>query len=113
MWFKPYKWVISPLIWVISIVTLLITLLLTTHEPPSNEGVLSSLRQHSQLGIQLRLCTVDNLADSLQGIPPKHLNQTLSALIYPDHSGRSFVVNPRKLEHSFRMIHAGIPYTLL
>ena len=27
--------VISPLIWVISIVTLLITLLVTTHEPPS------------------------------------------------------------------------------
>ena len=27
---------ISPLIWVISIVTLLITLLTTTHEPPSN-----------------------------------------------------------------------------
>ena len=27
--------VISPLIWVISIVTLLITLLITTHEPPS------------------------------------------------------------------------------
>ena len=29
-----YKWVISPLIWVISIVTLLY-LLITTHEPPS------------------------------------------------------------------------------
>ena len=27
--------VISPLTWVISIVTLLITLLITTHEPPS------------------------------------------------------------------------------
>ena len=27
--------VISPLIWVISIVTLLITTLITTHEPPS------------------------------------------------------------------------------
>ena len=27
---------ISPLIWVISIVTLHITLLITTHEPPSN-----------------------------------------------------------------------------
>ena len=27
--------VISPLIWVISIVTLLLTLLITTHEPPS------------------------------------------------------------------------------
>ena len=27
--------VISPLVWVISIVTLLITLLITTHEPPS------------------------------------------------------------------------------
>ena len=27
--------VISPLIWVISIVTLLITLVITTHEPPS------------------------------------------------------------------------------
>ena len=23
------------------------------------------------------------------------------------------IVNPRKLEHRFRMIHAGIPYTLL
>ena len=23
------------------------------------------------------------------------------------------IVNPRKLEHGFRMIHAGIPYTLL
>ena len=30
-----YKWVISPIKWVISIVTLLITLLITTHEPPS------------------------------------------------------------------------------
>ena len=29
--------VISPLIWVISIVTLLIILLITTHEPPSTE----------------------------------------------------------------------------
>ena len=28
-----YKWVISPRIWVISIVTLLITLLISTHEP--------------------------------------------------------------------------------
>ena len=27
--------VVSPLIWVIAIVTLLITLLITTHEPPS------------------------------------------------------------------------------
>ena len=31
--------VISPLIWVISIVTLLITLLITTHEPPSSHPV--------------------------------------------------------------------------
>ena len=32
---------ISPLIWVISILTLLITLLITTHEPPSmQEGLL-------------------------------------------------------------------------
>ena len=31
-----YKWVISPLIWVLSIVTLLITLLISTHEPPSS-----------------------------------------------------------------------------
>ena len=30
-----YKWVISPLIWIVSIVTLLITLLITAHEPPS------------------------------------------------------------------------------
>ena len=29
------KWVISPLIWVISIVTPLMTPLITTHEPPS------------------------------------------------------------------------------
>ena len=29
-----YKWVISPLIWVITIVTLLITPNITTHEPP-------------------------------------------------------------------------------
>ena len=29
--------VISPLIWLISIVTLLITLLITTHEPPSRD----------------------------------------------------------------------------
>ena len=28
--------VVSPLIWVISIVTLLITLIITTHEPPSS-----------------------------------------------------------------------------
>ena len=27
--------VVGPLIWVVSIVTLLITLLITTHEPPS------------------------------------------------------------------------------
>ena len=33
-----YKWVISPLIWVISIVTLLITLRITTHEAPSEQG---------------------------------------------------------------------------
>ena len=26
---------------------------------------------------------------------------------------RSPIVNPRKLEHRFRMIHAGIPFTLL
>ena len=25
----------------------------------------------------------------------------------------SYIVNPRKLEHEFRMIRAGIPYTLL
>ena len=24
-----------------------------------------------------------------------------------------FIVNPRKLEHRFRMIYAGIPFTLL
>ena len=30
--------VISPLVWVISIVTLLITLLITTHEPPRRGG---------------------------------------------------------------------------
>ena len=29
------SWVISPLIWVIIMVTLLITPLITTHEPPS------------------------------------------------------------------------------
>ena len=29
-----YKWGISPLIWVIIMVTLLITLLITTHKPP-------------------------------------------------------------------------------
>ena len=28
-------------------------------------------------------------------------------------SFRHLLVNPRKLEHGFRMIHAGIPYTLL
>ena len=34
----------SPLIWVISIVTLLITLLITTHEPPSRvEGLATTL----------------------------------------------------------------------
>ena len=32
---SPRIWVISPLIWVISIVTLLITPLITTHEPAS------------------------------------------------------------------------------
>ena len=32
--------VISPLIWVMSIVTLLISLLITTHEPPSRSTVL-------------------------------------------------------------------------
>ena len=32
-------WVISPLIWVECIVTLLITLLITTHEPPSRVRV--------------------------------------------------------------------------
>ena len=30
-----YKWAYKALIWVVSIVTLLITLLITTHEPPS------------------------------------------------------------------------------
>ena len=36
--------VISPLIWVLSIVTLLITLLITTHEPPSTpQGSMSML----------------------------------------------------------------------
>ena len=33
-----YNWVISPPIWAITIVTLLITLLITTHEPPSRSG---------------------------------------------------------------------------
>ena len=32
--------VISPLVWVITIVTLLITLLITTHQPPSIPGPL-------------------------------------------------------------------------
>ena len=27
--------------------------------------------------------------------------------------GGGYIVNPRKLEHGFRMIHAGIPYALL
>ena len=36
--------VISRLIWVISIVTLLTTLLITTHEPPSIAGDSQSLR---------------------------------------------------------------------
>ena len=34
-----YKWVTSPLIWVITIVARLITSLITTHEPPSSFGV--------------------------------------------------------------------------
>ena len=34
-----YKWVISPLIWLISIVTLIITPFISTHEPPSSWGL--------------------------------------------------------------------------
>ena len=41
--------VISPLIWVISIVTLLITLLIATHEPPSVDD-LSKLK-HGLYGV--------------------------------------------------------------
>ena len=39
-----YTWGYKSLIWVISIVTLLITLLITTHEPPSRvrRGVLEA-----------------------------------------------------------------------
>ena len=29
------------------------------------------------------------------------------------HDPKDPIVNPRKLEHSFRMIHAGIPFALL
>ena len=36
--------VISPLIWVISIVTLLITLLITTHEPPCTASCFIQIR---------------------------------------------------------------------
>ena len=35
-WVVIVSGVVSPLIWVISIVTLLITLIITTHEPPSS-----------------------------------------------------------------------------
>ena len=45
-----YEWVYKSLIWGISIVTLLITLLITTLEPPSRASERpsdSSLRQHS------------------------------------------------------------------
>ena len=38
----------SPLIWLISIVTLLITLLITNHEPPSNSHF--SLKYHHSIG---------------------------------------------------------------
>ena len=43
-----YKWIISPLIWVITTVTLLITLLITTHEPPSKGR--SDLRVKGETG---------------------------------------------------------------
>ena len=39
--------VISPLIWVISIVTLLIILLITTHEPPSRVRRIRSAPAHT------------------------------------------------------------------
>ena len=38
------SWVIGPLIWVISIVTLFIVLLRTTHEPPSTVYVSGRVR---------------------------------------------------------------------
>ena len=47
------SWVVSPLIWVISIATLLITLLITTHEPPSRVW---DLRFGSACRVELRVC---------------------------------------------------------
>ena len=44
--------VISPLIWVISIVTLLISLLITTHEPPSKNASSSKLKVRRDPGFR-------------------------------------------------------------
>ena len=55
--------VISPLIWVTSIVTLLLTLLITTHEPPSAgklrvgiQGILRGISWKVRVGLALPAC---------------------------------------------------------
>ena len=40
------------------------------------------------------------------------LSVQASVAIRPGEHNAPYIVNPRKLEHGFRMINAGIPYTL-
>ena len=42
-----------------------------------------------------------------KGLLSKYLRQARAMV-----TDESIIVNPRKLEHRFRMIHAGIPFTL-
>ena len=46
-----YKWIISPLIWVITTATLLITLLITTHEPQVRGDRISGLKGKPDLRV--------------------------------------------------------------
>ena len=46
-------------------------------------------------------------------LSPEEIRQRLGLMLEALGLGFYVTVNPRKLEHSFRRIHAGIPYTLL
>ena len=98
-------------------------------DPGNGKGVQEHL-QDSKFYISTKRCTsctsslTAALRCSLQcsSVPTyaQKIHETLAWEI-PEHEStgtgpfrkRAPIVNPRKLEHRFRMIHAGIPYTLL
>ena len=49
----------------------------------------------------------------LTGTTDERISQSILGTLLTDTVVSSSIVNPRKLEHGFRMINAGIPYTLL